>query len=339
MARPDELLQVALSYAGRGWPVFPLHTPVNARCSCGKRGCSSIGKHPRTPHGLKDATTDAVIIRQWWARWPAANIGLVTGEPSGLVVVDIDPRSGGDVTLEDLEAEQGPFPETVEALTGGGGRHLFYRHPRERVTSGADSLGPGVDVKADSGYVVGPPSLHASGRRYEWEVSSHPDDVPLAPLPSWFPLEQEKACDPETGQHRALDDYAGDRPGDQYNRQVTREEVRLLLIEMGWVLVEHRQGVDYFRRPGKSGKAYSGSLGYLPGNRFRCFTTNGHPFQPTRGGYTPFAVYTMAKHGGDFQAAAKALLRQRPRLTCDPWLGPRSQWHGVPAPIWKEAMR
>ena len=80
----------------------------------------------------------------------------------------------------------------------------------------------------------------------------------------------------------------------------------------------------YFRWPGKTGRAFSGSLGYLPGNRFRCFTTNGQPFEPTRGGYTPFAVYAVAKHGGDFQAAAKAPLRQRPRLTCDPWLGPRS---------------
>ena len=81
----------ALRYATAGWYVIPLHSPVpNAGCSCGKADCKSIGKHPRTRRGLKDATIDEQTIRQWWRTWPDANVGIVTGARSGLLVIDID---------------------------------------------------------------------------------------------------------------------------------------------------------------------------------------------------------------------------------------------------------
>jgi Bifunctional DNA primase/polymerase, N-terminal len=70
------LVDAALAYAARGWPVFPLHTPTPAGCSCGHLDCGSIGKHPRTKHGVKDATTDEAQIRAWWKRWPHANMAL-----------------------------------------------------------------------------------------------------------------------------------------------------------------------------------------------------------------------------------------------------------------------
>lgn len=181
------LLDAALDYARRGWPVFPCHTPTRGGCSCrDAERCSDIGKHPRTEHGLKDATTDEATIRQWWRRWPDANIGIVTGKASGLLVLDVDPRHGGDATLAELEREHGRLPDTVESLTGGGGRHILFRCPGYPVKSGAGTLGPGLDVKADGGYIVAPPSLHLRGRRYEWEVSSHPDDIPIAEPPAWL---------------------------------------------------------------------------------------------------------------------------------------------------------
>ena len=179
----DLALETALVYASRGWPVFPVHTPTGAECSCGKPNCEHAGKHPRTKHGFHDATTDQTTIQRWWTRWPDANIGIATGAASGLVVLDVDPRHGGDETLADLERKHGSLPNTVECLTGGGGRHIYFAHPGGQVKS--RTIAPGVDVKADGGYIVAPPSVHASGRRYEWEVSSRPDDTLVAP-PKWL---------------------------------------------------------------------------------------------------------------------------------------------------------
>ena len=75
----DDLLAAALEFAGDGKPVFPLHTAKEGRCTCGKADCDKPGKHPRTEHGFKDATTNESKIREWWAKWPSANIGHPTG--------------------------------------------------------------------------------------------------------------------------------------------------------------------------------------------------------------------------------------------------------------------
>jgi hypothetical protein len=126
------------------------------------------------------------MIRSWWGRWPQANIGLVTGEGSGLVVLDVDPRHGGHAGLEEMERRFGPLPATVEAQTGGGGRHLLFKHPGERIPNSAGLLGPGLDIRGDGGYIVVPPSLHASGRRYAWDETHHPAYVEPAPMPAWL---------------------------------------------------------------------------------------------------------------------------------------------------------
>src|SRR5690349_20015718 len=157
-------LEAALAYARRGWPVFPLHSAREGHCSCGRAVCPSIGKHPRTAHGLKDATIDEAQIRNWWAVSPNANVGIVTGAQSGLVVLDIDPRNGGEESLADLERQHGVLPQTIESLTGGGGQHFFFQHPGGSIKS--KPIAEGVDVKADGGYVVAPPSSHRSGEPY-----------------------------------------------------------------------------------------------------------------------------------------------------------------------------
>jgi Bifunctional DNA primase/polymerase, N-terminal len=181
-------LKAALAYASHGWLIIPVRTAHHGRCSCGSHECVSPAKHPHAPRGLRDASTDAAQIRAWWQCWPGTNIGIRTGAVSGLVVVDIDPRNGGDVTLEELEAEHGRLPDTVESLAGGGGRHLLYRHPGEPYPLASYSPGPGVDLKADGGYIVAPPLGHASGRPYTWELSREPDVTPLAPAPAWIPF-------------------------------------------------------------------------------------------------------------------------------------------------------
>ena len=177
-------LAAALSYAARGWPVFPVHSirRQGTLCTCGRRDCGSPGKHPRTENGLKDATVDERTIRGWWQRWPDAGVAIATGR--GLVVVDIDVHKGGDDSLVDARRLLGEIPDTVEVITGSGGRHIYLRAPEGvDVRCSAGQLGPGLDIRAAGGYVVAPPSLHVSGRRYAWESSGDPDEVEVAALP------------------------------------------------------------------------------------------------------------------------------------------------------------
>ncbi|MBU1948082.1 MAG: DUF3987 domain-containing protein [Candidatus Eisenbacteria bacterium] len=178
--------KAALWYAKQGWPVLPLHTPRTGSCSCRKDDCQSQGKHPRTQRGLKDATTEEGAIRSWWTRWPDANVAVLTGTESGLIVLDVDPRNGGDESLANLEDEFGRLPATVESRTGGGGRHYFFNHPRVPIRCSSGKLGPGLDLKSDGGYIVVPPSVHGSGNTYQWRDSSKPNQIQAAPLPGWL---------------------------------------------------------------------------------------------------------------------------------------------------------
>ena len=152
------LLPQAIRYAKAGFSVFPIYEAIDGKCSCGTK-CSSPAKHPRTKTGLLEAVTVFEQIAAWWQMWPNASIGIATG-PSRLVVVDIDPRHGGDASLAALEARYGAF-DTPEVLTGGGGQHFYFRTIGP-VKSRANALGaefPGIDVRAEGGYVLAPPLL------------------------------------------------------------------------------------------------------------------------------------------------------------------------------------
>ena len=173
----------ALSYAARGWAVVPVHTPRPQGCSCEQDCGSSAGKHPRTRHGLKEASRNPDRIWSWWRRWPEANVGIRTGRESGLVVLDVDVRHDGEASLETLEATYDRLPATLTAHSGGGGRHLYFQHPGGHLPNCAQLGGcSGLDVRADGGYIVAPPSLHQSGHRYTWEEPLHP----LEALPRWL---------------------------------------------------------------------------------------------------------------------------------------------------------
>lgn len=162
-------------------PVFPLHHVTGDGCSCGDTHAgteNNIGKHPRTRHGLHDASSDERTIRSWWARWPSANIGLRI--IPGRFVLDVDPRNGGDVTLAEYERRYGRLPTTVQAHTGGGGGHYFFKYSGPKLKG---SAGRGLDVKQDGGYVLVSPSNHRSGVRYSWIPGRGPGEAEIAEAP------------------------------------------------------------------------------------------------------------------------------------------------------------
>jgi hypothetical protein len=135
-----------------------------------------------TPSGVYDATTDEAVMRNWRTKCPEANIGIATGARRGLLVVDIDPRNGGDESITELEQQHGALATSALVSTGGGGQHRLFRHPTCRIPA---KLAPGIDVKSDGGYIVAAPSQHESGRRNRWQSASIPRVAVLPDLPDW----------------------------------------------------------------------------------------------------------------------------------------------------------
>ena len=155
---------------------------MDGRCTCGKRDCGSPGKHPRTIRGVKDASNDPAVVAEWARTWPETNWGLACGRESNVVVIDIDQKSGGFSSIDEYESNRrhGPLPQTLVALTGGGGRHLFFTYPATQVGNRVNWLS-GVDVRSDGGYVILPPGTHISGGRYTWHNFQ---DVVIEQLPA-----------------------------------------------------------------------------------------------------------------------------------------------------------
>jgi hypothetical protein len=167
-------IDTARRYLARGWSLLPLR---------------SHDKRPLVAwEPLQSSHPSAEQVADWFGRWPDANIGIVTGEISNLIVLDIDPKHGGDASLDRLERQFGQLPATIEVTTGGGGHHFYFAHPGGLIRSRA-GLAQGVDLRGDGGYIVAPPSIHPSGHPYLWDVGHSPEDVALAALPRWILLE------------------------------------------------------------------------------------------------------------------------------------------------------
>ena len=167
-----------MAYAGRGWPVFPLHSPVDAGCSCGKPNCASIGKHPRTPRGLLDASTDVSTVERWWTQLPDANVGLRTGVWAD--VLDLD-TTDAVVEFESMVRADDGDPKALPSVFTAKGMHFYFQ-----ATGGQNLVGfrPGWDWRGVNGYVVAPPSVHAKGSAlYEWRS---PIDGALPAAPEWL---------------------------------------------------------------------------------------------------------------------------------------------------------
>ena len=172
MSYSEKLLKHAQWYVRRGLRVFP---------------CKPKEKVPATAHGCKDATTEPGQIAAWWDGIHLFNIGIATG--GGLVVLDVDVNhyagKYGDETLAELEAQHGLLPDTWMCLTGGGGVHYYFQCDDPALTVGT-GFAPGLDYRGAGGYVIVPPSTHANGREYVWEINHTPSNTPLAPLPDWL---------------------------------------------------------------------------------------------------------------------------------------------------------
>jgi len=186
------LLSAAQHYAQCGIPVFPVHgiTPAGL-CTCNRTNCSHPGKHPAINQGFKSASRDLNQIAQWWNNQPLANIGIPTGAPSGLYVVDIDKKHDGAENYSAFVKQNDSLPAaTLISATGGGGFHLFYGAPSSGMAvKSTTNIGGlmGVDFRGDGGYVVAPPSAHASQNYYNWckgTTLTNADDLTvLTPLP------------------------------------------------------------------------------------------------------------------------------------------------------------
>lgn len=145
----NTLLEAALDYAARGWRVFPL---------------KPRGKTPLVKGGFKVATVAPAQIRAWWEKWPDANIGIATGQASGILVLDIDSPEGL-AALKRLRELHGELPATMVATTARGWHFYYQLRQGEEIRC---SSGEGLDVRGDGGYVVAPPSIHETGAVYAW---------------------------------------------------------------------------------------------------------------------------------------------------------------------------
>jgi hypothetical protein len=160
------MFQAARALAEKGLAIFP---------------CLPRDKRPATPHGLKDATTDPIEIENWWHQNSNYSIAIATGIISGVFVIDLD-GADAEAELRKLEAQHGELPATVESITGRG-RHLFFKCPERPVRNSAGKIATGIDVRGTGGYVIAPPSIHPSGKRYCWSVDSAGT---FAAAPEWL---------------------------------------------------------------------------------------------------------------------------------------------------------
>lgn len=174
-AESEKLLEAALRYRERGLCIMPL-----------KKGVGSKIKHPVLVGWSSHCTLNAEIrlrmketIQRWWSvEYVGANIGICTGPDSGLVVLDLDGPEA-EKMIQGLEVPAGPQVQT------GKGRHLYFQYPDNgTIIPSINGLRPQIDIKASGGYIVAPPSLHPSGRRYQWIADT--ENLPLPLIPDWL---------------------------------------------------------------------------------------------------------------------------------------------------------
>jgi hypothetical protein len=299
-------LDHALAYANVGLRVLPIRPGAKA---------------PSLPAWVDHATTDPATIQAWWTGLYAGHgVGLALGQlPDGrwAFAVDIDahdPTAVGADTWADLEDAYGDAPDTVEAITGGGGRHLLYAAPAE-IRNGR--LGPGIDLRGAGGQIVVEPTMHPSGQPYTWVDGQAPWDHPIADAPGWLVAMATPDEPPTPPAATAPPADPGERPGDAWAAGITWAA---LLEGDGWTLHHtDRDGETYWVRPGKERRdGASATVGHKGSDVLKVFTTNAEGLDP-EATYTKVGYLAATRFAGDHSATAS-------------WL--RSQGHGgaLPAP-------
>lgn len=313
----------AMELALAGLEVFPLNGKAPAIPNPHPKGtverAECHGECGQDGHGLWNASTDPSTVVAWWTARPKANIGVRV--PVGVVVVDVDPRHGGDATLSALVAEFGPLPDTLMASTGGGGLHLWFAHvgpaKPKRLNEWARDHGvgcageggkwlSGIDLKTRSGYVVAPPSIHPDPphRAYRW----HDVAAPVAALPAWFAALVNTAPAQPAASSAGLDRLLrpafpeGDGPADRFCAAHRWADVL-----KGWTVASGNGEDDgsAWAHPSASGPV---SATIRHGLLFVYSTST--PFEETTPddphGYTKFRAWATLEHHGDLSAAARA---------------------------------
>jgi hypothetical protein len=163
---PAAMLDWALRYTALQWVVFPLHSIFDGKCGCGNEKCRAVGKHPRVKWS-KLRTADPVAVESWWRRWPHAGIGCATG-PSGLAVFDLDGPKGLETFRNILNGSSVQLPLATARSKTARGWHVFFRAPEGGVPTSSNPETK-LDVRGNGGFVVLPPSPHATGFTYAWE--------------------------------------------------------------------------------------------------------------------------------------------------------------------------
>jgi hypothetical protein len=205
----DPAFDGAMTEVAIGCPIFPVRAPIltpsGARCSCpAGASCPVPGKHPHVTEWPDRATTDPAQLAHWARQWPGCNWGGLTGKRAGRIIIESDPRAGGDDELYELERRYGPLPETRTYRSGSGGAHCVFAYPSElagRIANSAGELAAGIDVRGDGGMGILPGSRHKSGSRYALV-----DDLPLAALPvSWLAATVSRKPEPSRWTHTVSD--------------------------------------------------------------------------------------------------------------------------------------
>lgn len=313
-------LDTAISYAQLGIRVVPI-----------KPG----HKYPGIDNWQNLATDDTDVVTSWWSGdYKSYGIGIATGRTKygQIFVVDVDDRDEyrGSDTLHDLEQRYGALPETVTAITGTGGQHLYFYSPVEVRNDAGSRLGVGLDIRGEGGQVLAAPTTHPNGRQYQWVDGWSPMEKRPANAPQWLLTlltTQPAMIKPQGTTDLFLADPT--TPSARYCAQTTWEQ---LLIPDGWTLAKtDRHGEQHWTRPGKDTRdGISATIGHNGNDALIVFTST-IPWLP-EGGYNRFGYMAARDHNGDWKQAAKQFLAHNTTpadnttITPDEMLGMLVDW-------------
>ena len=292
-----ETLPTALDYANRGWRVVPIRPGE---------------KRPALTNWTVTASKDPQQITEWFTG-PFADhgIGIATGPESGIFVLDVDitDTKCGDETLNDLEQQYGRLPETLIAITGSGGWHIYLNYPPnlEIRNDAGRRLGPGLDIRGTGGQVVAPPTIHPNGNAYQWDQGCQT----IADAPPWLLQLLTAHTEPVQKPVQPTGDIT-DSIAATYNNNTTWSQ---LLNDDGWTLTQTlADGEQHWTRPDKDIRDGISATTFHQGRDILTVFTSSLTWLP-EDSYSRFGYYSCRHHQGDRSAAATHLHHIAARTT------------------------